>query len=65
MGSHHPSQPSGNAPPCSRDTLERIAWSEPDSKTLECLVWLVYNGVLSPGPMLKPTGPETYNQVTR
>ena len=26
---------SGNAPPCSWDTLECIAWSEPDSKTLE------------------------------
>ena len=62
---HHPSPSSSNAPPCSLDTLECIAWSEPDSKTLEHLVWSVYNGVLSPGPTLKLTGPETYNQVTR
>ena len=65
IGGHCPSPPSGNTPPCSRNTLECIAWSEPDSKTLEHLVWSVYNGVLSPGPTLKLTGPETYNQVTR
>ena len=34
MGCHHSSQPSGNTPPCSRDTLERIAWSELDSKNI-------------------------------
>ena len=61
----HPSSPSGNAPPCSWDTLECIAWSEPDSKTLEHLVWSVYNGILSPGPTPKLMGPKTYNQVTR
>ena len=60
-----PSPSSGNAPPCSRDTLERIAWSEPDSKTLERLVWSVYDVILSPGPTPKLTGPETYNQVTK
>ena len=60
-----PSSSSGNAPPCSQDTLECIAWSDPDSKTLEHLVWSVYDGVLSPGPTPKLTGPETYNQVTR
>ena len=60
-----PSSSSGNAPPCSRDTLECVAWSEPDSKTLERLVWSVYDGLLSPGPTPKLTGPETYNQVTR
>ena len=42
-----------------------IAWSKPDSKLLERLVWSVYNGVLSPGPTPKLTGPMTYNQVTR
>ena len=62
---HHPLPSSSNALPCSWDTLECIAWSEPDSKTLERLVWSVYDGVLSPGPRLKLTGPETYNQVTR
>ena len=61
----HPSPSSSNAPPCSRDTLECVAWSEQDSKTLERLVWSVYDGLLSPGPTLKLTGPETYNQVTR
>ena len=45
--------------------LECIAWSKPDSKTLECLVWSVYDGLLSPGPTPKLTGPESYNQVTR
>ena len=56
---------SGSAPPCSWEMLERIAWSKPDSKTLERLVWSVYNGLLSPGPTPKLTGPESYNQVTR
>ena len=56
---------SGSAPPCSRETLECIAWSKPDSKTLERLVWSVYDGLLSPGPTPKLTGPESYNQVTR
>ena len=65
IGHCHPLPSSSNAPPCSRDTLEHIAWSEPDSKTLEHLVWSVYDGVLSPGPMPKLTGPKTYNQVTR
>ena len=65
IGRCHPLPSSSNAPPCSWDTLECVAWSEPDSKTLEHLVWLVYNGVLSPGPTPKLTGPETYNQVTR
>ena len=65
IGCHRPSPSSGNAPPCSGDTLEHIAWSEPDSKTLERLVWSVYDGVLSPGPTPKLTGPKTYNQVTR
>ena len=55
----------GSTPPCSWDTLEGVAWREPDSKMLECLVWLIYDGVLSPGLTPKLTGPETYNQVTR
>ena len=62
---HHPSSSSCSTPPCSQDTLERVAWSEQDSKTLEHLVWSVYDGLLSPGPTSKLTGPETYNQVTR
>ena len=45
--------------------LECIAWNSPDSKTLEHLVWSVYDGILSPGPTLKLMGPESYNQVTR
>ena len=65
MGCHHPMPSSGNAPPCSRETLECVAWSKPDSKTLEHLVWSVYDGLLSPGPTPKLMGPESYNQVTR
>ena len=65
MGHHCPSSSSGNTPPCSQETLEHIAWSKPDSKTLECLVWSVYDGLLSPGPTPKLTGPKSYNQVTR
>ena len=60
-----PSPSSGNAPPCSQDTLEHIAWSKPDSRTLEHLVWSVYDGILSPGQTPKLTGPKTYNQVTK
>ena len=65
IGCHHPSSASGNAPPCSWDTLECIAWSKPDSKTLERLVWSIYDGLLSPGQTPKLMGPKTYNQVTR
>ena len=65
VGHHHPLPSSGNAPPCPRDKLEDIAWNKPGSKTLECLVWSVYDGILSPGPTPKLTGPESYNQVTR
>ena len=65
VGCRRPMPSSGNAPPCSWETLERIAWSKPDSKTLERLVWSVYNGLLSPGPTPKLMGPESYNQVTR
>ena len=54
-----------SAPPCSREMLERVAWGKPDSKTLEHLVWSVYNGLLSRGPTPKLVGPESYNQVTR
>ena len=56
-GHRHPSSSSSNAPPCSQDTLERIAWNRPDSKTLERLVWSVYDGLLSPGPTPKLKGP--------
>ena len=62
---HHSSSSSGSAPPCSQEMLEHVAWSKPDSKTLERLVWSVYDGLLSPGPTPKLTGPESYNQVTR
>ena len=65
MGRHHPLSTTSNASPCPRDKLEDVAWNKPDSKTLECLVWSVYDGILSPGPTPKLTGPESYNQVTR
>ena len=58
---HHPLA----TPHHAANTLERIAWSKPDSRTLERLVWSVYDGILSPGPTPKLTGPETYNQVTK
>ena len=61
---HSPSHAS-STPPCSSEMLEYVAWTKPDSKTLECLVWSVYDGVLSPRPTPKLVGPESYNQVTR
>ena len=64
-GCHRPTSTTSNAIPCPPDKLEDVAWNEPDSKTLEHLVWSVYDGILSPGPTPKLTGPETYNQVTR
>ena len=64
-GCRCPSSSSGNAPPCSRDMLECVAWNSPDSKTLECFIWSVYDGILLPGPTPKLTGPESYNQVVR
>ena len=64
-GCRRPSSSTSNASPCPRDKLEDVAWNKPDSKTLERLVWSVYDGILSPGPTPKLTGPESYNQVTR
>ena len=64
-GHHHTTSTTSNATPCPPDKLEDVAWNKLDSKTLECLVWSVYDGILSPGPTLKLTGPESYNQVTR
>ena len=64
-GHRRPSPSAGNASPCPRDKLEDVAWNKPDSKTLEHLVWSVYDGILLPGPTLKLKGPESYNQVTR
>ena len=64
-GCRCPSSTTSNATPCPPDKLEDVAWNKPDSKTLERLVWSVYDGILSPGPTLKLTGPESYNQVTR
>ena len=51
--------------PCSQEMLECITWGKPDSKTLEGLVWSVYDGLLSLGPTPKLAGPKSYNQVTR
>ena len=64
-GCRRPSSTTINATPCPRDKLEDITWNKPDSKTLEHLVWSIYDGILSPGPTPKLTGPESYNQVTR
>ena len=61
---HSPSH-AGTTPLCSPEMLEHIAWAKPESKTLEHLVWSVYDGLLSPRPTPKLVGPETYNQVTR
>ena len=54
-----------NAPPCSPEMLDYITWAKPDSKTLECLVWSVYDGIITLGLTLKLVGPKSYNQVTR
>ena len=64
-GRHHPSSTTSNATPCPHDKLEDVAWNKPDSKTLERLVWSVYDGILLQGPTPKLMGPESYNQVTR
>ena len=57
VGCRRPSSSSSNASPCPRDKLEYVAWNKSDSKTLEHLVWSIYDGVLSPGPTPKLTGP--------
>ena len=54
-----------STPLCSLETLECITWAKPESKTLEHLVWSVYDGLISLGPTPKLVGPESYNQVTR
>ena len=64
-GCRRPLSSPSNASPCPRDKLEDVAWNKPDSKTLEHLVWSIYDGVLSPGSTPKLMGPESYNQVTR
>ena len=65
MGRRRPLSTTSNATLCPCDKLEDITWNKPDSKTLERLVWSVYDGILSLGPTPKLTGPESYNQVTR
>ena len=64
-GCHRPLSSTSNASPCPQDKLEDVAWNKPNSKTLERLVWSVYDGMLSPAPTPKLMGPESYNQVTR
>ena len=64
-GCHCSPSHASTTPPCSSEMLERIAWTKTDSKTLERLVWSVYDGLLSPEPTPKLVGPESYNQVTR
>ena len=61
-GCCRPSSTTSNATPYPPDKLEDVAWNKSDSKTLENLVWSVYDGILSPGPTPKLTGPESYNQ---
>ena len=56
-GRRRPSSTTSNATPCPPDKLEDVAWNKPDSKTLERLVWSVYDGILSPGPTPKADGP--------
>ena len=58
-----PLHSSSNAPPCSQETLDHMTWSNPDSRTLECLMLSVYDGILTPGPTPKLVGPKSYNQV--
>ena len=65
IGPHHSPSHVSSTPLCSLEMLECVAWTKPDSKTLEHLVWLVYNGLLSPRPTPKLVGPKSYNQVTR
>ena len=65
IGHCHSPSSSGITPLCSCEMLECVACSKPDSKTLERLVWSVYDALLSPGPTLKLMGPESYSQVTR
>ena len=55
---HSPSHAS-SAPPYSAEMLECIAWAKPESKTLERLVWSVYDGLISPGPTPKVVGPKS------
>ena len=65
VGHRRPLSSTSNASPCPHDKLEDIAWNKPNSKTLERLVWSVYDRILSLGPTPKLTGPESYNRVTR
>ena len=57
VGCRHPTSTTSNAIPCPPDKLEDVAWNEPDSKTLECMVWSVYDGILSPGPTAETDRP--------
>ena len=56
-GCHRPMSTTSNATQCPPEKLEDVAWNKPDSKTLERLVWSVYDGILSLGPTPKLTGP--------
>ena len=65
IGHHRSPSHTSSALPCSPEMLECITWAKPESKTLEHLVWSVYDGLISLGPILKLVGPESYNQVVR
>ena len=60
-----PCIPLVTAPPYSQETLDCVTWSNPDSRMLECLVWSIYDGIVTPGPTPRLVGPESYNQVLR
>ena len=59
------SHSTSNALPCSQETLDHVTWSNPDSRMLECLMWSVYDGILTPGPKPKLVGPISYHQVLK
>ena len=46
-GCHHSPSHVGSTPPCSPEMLEHIAWAKPESKTLKCLVWSVYDRLIT------------------
>ena len=60
-----PLHSASNTPPNSPETLDHVTWSNPESRMLECLMWSIYDGILTLGPTPKLVGPESYNQVHR
>ena len=64
QGPHHTGLLSlDHLPACSRDMVECAAYSNKDTKVLECLAWAVYDNQIGAGRLPSLSSIESYGQV--